>query len=69
MSPNTDKKIILPNTDIIFKILGKKQTLTYYNTCVSENFYLKIPCKSQPFLLHLTLLFDLKINFNVDIKT
>lgn len=39
------------------------------HTCCTANaflnFYLESPCKSQPFLLHSVLLFDLKIGFGV----
>lgn len=61
-------KMILCHTAVMFKFLGKKKIPTCYNPCASENFYLKIPCKSQPFLLHSMLLSDLKINFNLNIN-
>lgn len=61
---NSGSKTILANVDVIFRFSGKKQTPTCYNTCASGNFYLKIPCKSQPFLLHSASLSDLKIEDN-----
>ena len=60
--------MIPANMHVIFRFSGKKQTPTCYNTCASGNFYLKIPCKSQPFLLHSMLLSDLKIKYNLNVK-
>lgn len=50
-------RAILPMKNVMAKLGRVTLCYIYYKTRASENFYSKIPCKSQPFLLHAISLF------------